>query len=76
MAEIKWFHRSSWISVIEGTDGKRTQRHSRTYCRPMPKLYKGKKVVRAVKRAKVRAMKLTGHFKGDNRPVVFKPTFS
>jgi hypothetical protein len=47
----------------------------RIYRRPMPKLYKGKKMVRAVKRAKVAAMKEAGHFKGDNRPVVFEPTF-
>lgn len=33
----------------------------------------GKKLTRAIKRAKVRAMKDAGHFKGDNRPVPFRP---
>jgi hypothetical protein len=33
-----------------------------------------KKIGRAIRRARVRAMKEGGHFKGDNRPVFFRPT--
>jgi hypothetical protein len=43
---------------------------SRQYWRPIPKTHKGKKAVRAAKRAKVAAMKAAGHFKGDNREFV------
>lgn len=36
------------------------------YCRPIPKTHKGKKAVRAAKRAKVAAMKAAGHVRGTN----------